>query len=150
MNKIVEYNSAYEKQVKDLIVEIFTNEYGYSNCKEEIYAENLDEYKENNGNLWVALDEEKKVIGCVGIKHIDESIAELKRMYVNPNCRGKGISKELLQMAEEFVKAKSYKKIILSTRDNLERAIAFYGKNGFVRVSVENTPNGVVYMEKSI
>ena len=45
--------------------------------------------------------------------------------------RGKGLSKELVKLAENFAKEKGYKKLYLETHSNLKVAMSLYEKLGF-------------------
>ena len=71
-------------------------------------------------------------IGCGAIKEIDSSVMEVKRMYVLPQHRGKGIATALLSELENWAKALSYEKCVLETGMRQPEAIALYKKNGYV------------------
>lgn len=151
MKEIIEYNETYETKVKTLITSIFVHEYGYKNCEEEILNEDLNDYFSQNGCLWIAIDSEDNVIGTIAAKVVDNETIELKRMYVDKNYRGYGVSKEIMKVFENFAKMKNYRYIRLSTRDNLERAINFYKKQSFIEDNNELIARpGVVHMYKEI
>lgn len=151
MKEIIKYNEAYEKKVKTLIFTIFVNEYGYKNCEEEIFNEDLNSYFNQDGCLWIALDDEDNVIGTIAAKILDDETIELKRMYVDLRCRSKGVSRELMKVFEDFSKSKKCKYIRLSTRNNLRRAISFYKKYSFIVDNDETIARpGVVHMYKEI
>jgi N-acetylglutamate synthase-like GNAT family acetyltransferase len=47
-------------------------------------------YKEPDG-IFIIAKENDNVVGCVGIKKLEEEICEMKRLFVNDNYKGKGI-----------------------------------------------------------
>lgn len=71
-------------------------------------------------------------IGCGAIKEIDSRVMEIKRMYVPPQHRGKGIATTILSELENWAKALSYNKCVLETGMRQPEAIALYKKNGYV------------------
>ena len=73
-------------------------------------------------------------IACGGVNHINETTAEIKRMYVKEEFRGKGISKLVLNALEEFIKNKGYKRIILETGGKQPEAISLYRKFGYSEI----------------
>lgn len=82
---------------------------------------------------FVALDENGQVSGGVGIAAFDglEDCAELQKLYLSDSVKGKGYGKELLHLAEEWVKSAGYRKLYLETHTNLSVALKLYEKMGF-------------------
>jgi GNAT superfamily N-acetyltransferase len=58
---------------------------------------------------------------------------ELRKMYLRGAARGLGLGKRLLDVAIEWTRAQGGKQMVLDTTEKMERAIAFYEANGFVR-----------------
>ena len=79
----------------------------------------------------VVIYENEMPIGCGAIKLFEENIMEVKRMYVNPNHRGKGIATLVLQALETWAKELDNKKTVLETGLKQQEAIALYKKNGY-------------------
>jgi putative acetyltransferase len=75
-------------------------------------------------------------IGCGAIKAFDEAAMEVKRMYVSPEGRKKGIATRVLVELEEWAKELGYIRCVLETGKRQPEAIALYEKNGYAR-----TPN---------
>jgi GNAT superfamily N-acetyltransferase len=78
----------------------------------------------------VAYDNEMP-IGCGAIKEYGPSTAEIKRMFVSPNSRGKGIATKILAELEHWAKELLFAKCILETGINQPEAIGLYKKNGY-------------------
>lgn len=129
MIRIVEYNNEYRQAVSDLIVSIFVDEYGFEHYREDCQNADYNKYKENNGNCWVALTPEGKVVGSIALEKSTDEEAYLKILYVNNDYRGEGIAQMLYDTLYQFAIEKGFKKIILGTYKRLDRAIKFYLKN---------------------
>ncbi|MCD2256348.1 GNAT family N-acetyltransferase [Agrilactobacillus fermenti] len=82
---------------------------------------------------FVAVDATAQVIGGVGIGEFDEAngIAELQKLYIQPQNRGAGLSYQLVQQALRFAKAAGYQRVYLETHHTLKAAIHLYRKMGF-------------------
>ncbi len=91
-------------------------------------------------------------IGCAGIRRIDDSVAELKRMYVKPAFQQRGIGKALLQESLELAQNLQYKKVRLDTLSRLVPAITLYRQYGFYDIPAyyHNPEKSVIYLEKQL
>ena len=70
-------------------------------------------------------------VGCGAIKEYDEHTMEIKRMFVNPELRGKGIATKVLIELENWVRELNFSKCILETGKRQPEAIRLYQKNGY-------------------
>ena len=63
-------------------------------------------YNTDGNKYLVAIDENRKIVGGVGIGKLDgiEDVCELQKMYCLPETRGTGISHKLMDMALEYAK----------------------------------------------
>lgn len=73
-------------------------------------------------------------LGCGAFREIDEKTVEIKRMFVNPNFRGKGIASSILNALEQWASELNYTQTILETGINQPEAIALYKKMGYTVV----------------
>ncbi len=69
--------------------------------------------------------------GCGAIKKFDGETAEVKRMFVLPEYRSKGIATAILLELEVWAHALSYSRTVLETGKRQPEAIALYTKNGY-------------------
>ncbi len=85
---------------------------------------------------WVAENDDGLVVAGVGVGELEpeNSICELQKMYCVSTYRGTGTAQQLLDTALSFAK-EHYQIIYLETRDNMERARAFYERNGFIHTT---------------
>lgn len=75
-------------------------------------------------------------VGCGAIRPRDENsvhVAEIKRMFVHPTARRRGISRLVLARLEEAARDYGYTATILETGDRQLEAIALYEKAGYTR-----------------
>jgi putative acetyltransferase len=72
-----------------------------------------------------------QAVGCGAIKPYDEQTMEVKRMYVKPEQRGKGIASIILTHLENWAIEQHYKKCLLETGIRQPEAIALYTKNQY-------------------
>jgi ribosomal protein S18 acetylase RimI-like enzyme len=91
------------------------------------------------GFFLIIKDDEEKVVGCGGVKPLNELVGIVKRFYIAPPLRGKGDAKELLDKLIEESKKKGYTKLVLDVYYTNIRALKFYEKHGFTRY--EQSPN---------
>ena len=69
--------------------------------------------------------------GCGAFKEYEPGIMEVKRMFVPPAARGKGLATAVLKELEVWAAELGYEKCILETGDIMPDAIALYKKNGY-------------------
>lgn len=79
----------------------------------------------------VLVYESGEPVGCGAIKEYESGVMEVKRMFVPPEKRGKGIASKVLKELEVWAKELGYKKCILETGKKQPEAIALYHKNEY-------------------
>lgn len=92
-----------------------------------------DEVSEGRGAFLVATADSHPV-GCGAVRRISQDQAEIKRMYVSPGVRGKGVGGALLAALEEEARGLGVKRIVLETGVRQPEAIALYRKFQFSEV----------------
>ena len=114
-------------------------------------AEISIEYNAPAGVLLLAYDG-NKAIACAGVRKIDANIAELKRMFVDPDYRGHQLGQQLLQMALATAKQLGYTSIRLDTVPFMRSAIKLYQAVGFREIDPYrfNPMPGAIFMEKEL
>lgn len=74
-------------------------------------------------------------VGCGGIRPYEGSIAEIKRMYVDPSARRRGIGRMILSRLEEAARELGYRAARLETGLMQPEAIALYESAGYERIA---------------
>lgn len=87
--------------------------------------------KTDNIKNAIVIYDDQIAVGCGAFKFYKEDIAEIKRMYVDPKTRGKGIASKILIELESWAREENYTSCILETGHKYPEAVALYKKNGF-------------------
>ena len=72
-----------------------------------------------------------RAVACGGICRFDGERAELKRMYVVPESRGRGLGRAVLEALEAEAKRLGYRALVLETGDRQQAALGLYISAGF-------------------
>ncbi len=117
----------------------------FSNEIEEIERQ----YSRPKGVIFITYNEARSPLGCFGIRELEDSICELKRMYLKKEARGLGIGKRMLSKSIEIGKQLGYKKMRLDTLPTMQSAINLYKKVGFHEIEPYryNPVDGAKYFE---
>jgi carbonic anhydrase len=99
-------------------------------------------YDQPYGKLYIVKYNDK-YSGCIGLRKLEDGICEMKRLYLKPELRGKGIGNELVQKLIQDAKEIGYKKMRLDTiKEKMPNAVKLYEKYGFVKTEkYYNNPN---------
>ena len=90
-------------------------------------------FQEAGGALWAA-ELDGRLVGMVATRPLREDQAyEICRMYVAQECRGIGLAKRLLSLAEGHARDAGAARMVLWTDTRFEAAHRFYEKHGYVR-----------------
>lgn len=91
-------------------------------------------FDEPDGVFVVLRDDAGDAVGCGGICRFDETRAELKRMYVEPQSRGLGLGRRLLEELEVHARRLGYRGVVLETGDRQPEALGLYLSAGYERI----------------
>ncbi len=118
---------------------------------EEELARLPGDYAPPGGRLIVALHG-AELAGCVALRRLDERVGEMKRLYVRPPFRGKGIGRELARTILDDARLIGYRAVRLDTLPSMQQAIALYRALGFRDVApyYPNPIAGAVYLERTL
>jgi GNAT superfamily N-acetyltransferase len=79
----------------------------------------------------VARDPAGTAVGCGALRALGDGAAEVKRMYVVPEARGRGLSKVLLAGLEDVARSRGWTVLRLETGPRQPEAIALYEGAGY-------------------
>jgi len=125
-------NNAVKEIIEKVMTEFGAVGNGFSIMDPEVKS--MFENYSNTDSAYYVVEENGKVIGGAGIAPLkggEKEICELKKMYVLPEARGKGIGKALMEVCLEAAKSLGYKFCYLETLSHMESANILYQKYGF-------------------
>ena len=77
---------------------------------------------------------DEMAVGCGAVRRLDEATAELKRMYVDPSVRGRGVGRAPVEALEREARLLSMTRVVLETGTRLAPAIKLYQAMGYTRI----------------
>jgi len=118
---------------------------------EEELATLPGDYRPPRGRLLLA-EYEDEVAGCVALRDLGDRICEMKRLYVRPQFRGRGIGRALAEAVIEKAKKSSFAHMRLDTAPSMAAARALYASLGFREIGPYryNPIEGAVFMELTL
>ncbi len=109
-----------------------------------------DDLKAPGGAYLVGWEEGKAVAGG-GLRRLAPGLAEIKRMYVRPEARSRGLAAALLGALEDAASALGYRSVRLDTGPRQEHALNLYRRSGYVEVPPYNdNPFACYWGEKEL
>jgi len=151
MLKIIQAKSSSELNcIRELFKE-YTDSLGFDlafqNFEKE-FAELPGKYASPDGQLLLGL-EDGVVVGCVALRKFDEGICEMKRLYFQPEFRGKGYGQALAKKIIDIAREIGYQYMRLDTVPNMIEAITLYSSMGFNKIKPYrfNPIKGALYFE---
>ena len=91
-------------------------------------------FVEPDGVFLVVRDADGAALACGGIARFDDTRGELKRMYVVPEARGRGLGRRLLEELEAEARRVGYRALVLETGDRQPEALGLYRSSGYERI----------------
>jgi GNAT superfamily N-acetyltransferase len=88
-------------------------------------------------------------VACAALRPLAPNIGEMKRLYVRPAHRGKGLGRLLTEAITREARARNYQLLRLDTLPQLQTAITMYRAMGFRETApyYENPDAGILFME---
>jgi ribosomal protein S18 acetylase RimI-like enzyme len=140
--------------IRELFLE-YANSLGFSLCFQSFDQELASlpgDYAQPHGRLLLAT-QEGVAAGCVALHPLSDGICEMKRLYVRPQFRGRGLGKRLAEQIIREARAIGYTQLRLDTVEPMMgEAVAMYRKMGFREIAPyrPNPIEGALYMELTL
>ena len=118
--------------VKDLILTVLAKEYPFD--KSAYSDSDLDRVGEvygGPGDAFFVIEEDREIVGTVGVKAETKDDALIRRLFVDLKHRKRGYGTSLLERATAFCREKGYRRMIFRCTDRMTDAIKLCLKGGF-------------------
>ena len=103
-------------------------------CSTDRDLEDVERHYLARGGRFRMLEDDGRVIGMYGLYPVDSATVELRKMYLDPARKGRGLGKRMLEEALSLARAAGFTAMTLETNRALVEAIGLYLKYGFVDV----------------
>jgi putative acetyltransferase len=138
-------------QARELFLE-YSDSLGFSLCFQSFDKELAGlpgDYAPPEGRLLVA-EYRGALAGCAALHKLGSGICEMKRLYLRPQLRGRGVGRALAETLIAEARAIGYRKMRLDTVEPvMPNAVALYRRLGFAEIEPYRTNPiaGALYME---
>ena len=95
-------------------------------------------YGPPDGRLYLARLPDGTAAGCIALRRLDGARCEMKRLYVRPEHRGRGIARQLIRQITDDARQLGYRHLLLDTLPALEEAVRLYRRLGFYEIPCYN------------
>jgi GNAT superfamily N-acetyltransferase len=105
------------------------------------------------GELMLAYAPDRNVLGCVAMRPLEgTAVCEMKRLYVRPAARGRGIGVALVEAVIGCAEELGYTQMKLDTLAGMQEALTLYKRFGFSEIPAyyHNPVPGTVYLSKRL
>ena len=150
--QIIQASSAAQiAQARELFLE-YAKSLGFSLCFQNFDLELAGlpgDYAPPEGRLLLA-EYEGQLAGCVALHKLEPGICEMKRLYLRPQFRGKGLGRRLAEHLIGEARQMGYRRMRLDTVEPVMKdAVGMYRRLGFKEIAAyrENPMAGTLYME---
>ena len=148
---IVEYDSKFDEQIKDLLVELqnylididdWHTQIMLPEYREKYFKMDMEKVKNQDGKIYLEIENDKVIGLIIGVVEEKDEIDKLTNdcaktgsvieLIVKNNIRGNGIGKNLLEKLEEYFKSINCKRINIEVFGPNKKGLNFYEKNDYV------------------
>jgi GNAT superfamily N-acetyltransferase len=131
-------------------MEVELNELYWTSSRLDLPRVGAAELRAPGGTYLVGWEGPDAVAGG-GLRHLDEGLAEIKRMFVRPAARSRGVAGELLVALERAARSLGYERVRLDTGPKQVHAVRLYQRSGYLPIeSYNNNPFASFWGEKDL
>jgi len=113
-------------------------------------ADAVDDYRPPGG-IFLLAQAADAVVGCGAVRALGPGLGEIKRMWIDPAARGRGLGRRLLEALENAARDLGYSRVRLDTHEVLEEAVGLYEAHGYRRIDrYHDYPDPTHFFEKAL
>jgi GNAT superfamily N-acetyltransferase len=135
-------------------IELVSRYYGRVATEAEVDASQAEDPSDGlvpPGGLFLLAWRDDVAVGCIGLRTLTSRIAEVKRMFVRRELRGRGVGSLLLDAVEHSAREREVHTMRLDTRGDLVEARSLYAKHGYVEIApYSESPYAEHWFEKHL
>jgi GNAT superfamily N-acetyltransferase len=110
-----------------------------------------EDFAPPRGVFLVGYDDAGRAVCGGGVKRLGDEVGEIKRMFVVPEARGRGVARELLVALEDAARELGYTRVRLDTGPKQPHAEALYRSAGYLDIPDYNgNPHASYFAEKAL
>jgi putative acetyltransferase len=111
----------------------------------------IDDFQERyslNGGIFLVLCQNDRIIGTGALRRMEDTIGEIKRLWILPEYQGKGLGYRMMLALLAVAREKRYARVRLETDAVCQKkAVAFYQRMGFYEIPRYGTYEDDIGME---
>ncbi|HTW18673.1 MAG TPA: GNAT family N-acetyltransferase [Mycobacteriales bacterium] len=107
---------------------------GFGHQPDERDPNHPEDFNPPTGRFLVVRDSDGRALGCCAVRLLDADTAEVKRMWLAPEIRGRGMGRRLLAAIEQAARDLGARQGKLDTNESLTAAVSLYQRCGWAQV----------------
>jgi GNAT superfamily N-acetyltransferase len=130
---------------KDVLTAYFRDVVSRANGREATRDEVEAEMREDPSDdlcpptgLFLVARQDGAVVGCIGLLLLPDGLAEVRRVFVEPSARRRGVGAQLMHAVEDEARRRAVTRLRLDTRTDLVEARRLYARHGYREVAPFN------------
>lgn len=116
-----------------------------------VHGVDTQEFKKAGGRFFI-VKMDSEYIGCGALRPIDQSSAEIKRLYVRKAFRRRGISRRILNHIESSARELGYSQLMVETGDRQPESQALFRSNDYQQIKpfgeYVNDPHSICFKKE--
>ena len=121
--------------------DVVSRDNGREATRDEVEAEMREDPSDDlcppTGLLLVAR-QDGAVVGCIGLLLLADDLGEVRRVFVEPSARRRGVGAQLMHAVEDEARTRALTRLRLDTRTDLVEARRLYARHGYREVAAFN------------
>ena len=146
VSELTAATSADTAEVLALLRRIW-DEYGFIWAPEVEFPDLFEfdaHYAPPQGAFWVVRDDATgRVVGSVGIDLVDDTTAEIHRLYLDAHLRGRGLGRALMEQALGWCRKHGITRLVLWSDTRFTHSHRLYERMGFARLGERTVPDDI-------